>query len=108
VWQEAWSLENLRLILESPATNAKVVAASLRASRKPVFTSLHKREVRFYRAGRMRVGVRRGYEASMESRGRLLLEENPQMIAAVARKTGATEGEARALLLLERLGEVFD
>jgi hypothetical protein len=44
----------------------------------------------------------------MESRGRLLLEENPQMIAAVARKTGATEGEARALLLLERLGEVFD
>ena len=36
------------------------------------------------------------------------MEENPQTIADIARKTGATEGEARALLLLERLGEVFD
>ncbi len=44
----------------------------------------------------------------MESKGRFLLEENPQAIADIARKSGATEGEARALLLLERLGEVFD
>ncbi len=36
------------------------------------------------------------------------MEENPQATAEIARKTGTTEQEARVLLLLERLGEVFD
>ncbi len=36
------------------------------------------------------------------------MEENPETIADIAGRTGATEEEARALLLLERVGEVFD
>ncbi len=36
------------------------------------------------------------------------MEENPGAIADIAKRTGATEEEARALLLLEQLSEVFD
>ncbi len=36
------------------------------------------------------------------------MEENPDMIADLARRTGATEEEARALYHLEQAGQVFD
>jgi hypothetical protein len=36
------------------------------------------------------------------------MEENPEMIADIAERTGTTEAEARVLYHLERTGEVFD
>jgi hypothetical protein len=36
------------------------------------------------------------------------MEENPEVIADIAKRTGTTEDEARILYHLERAGEVFD
>jgi hypothetical protein len=42
-----------------------------------------------------------------DERGRIM-EEIPQAIADIAKRTGTTEDEARLLYCLERTGEAFD
>lgn len=36
------------------------------------------------------------------------MEEAPEPVAEIAKRSGAKQEEVRALLLLERLGEIFD